>query len=174
MQMEGLRKLQHLPLRYHGAWNCFASLYRTQGFFGLWLGWIPNCQRAALLNMADIATYDYVKHKLLGDYELPDNWITHALASACAGLSAAIVSLPSDVVKTRMMDQIRHELDRKMAHVQSKHVPLYNGCIDCFVKIVRHEGFFSLYKGFLQVLGWHLGRLRSGCPMRKSASLLEP
>ncbi|PIO59567.1 hypothetical protein TELCIR_18968, partial [Teladorsagia circumcincta] len=85
-----------------------------RGFFGLWLGWIPNCQRAALLNMADIATYDYVKHKLLGDYGLKDNWITHALASACAGLSAAVVSLPSDVVKTRMMDQIRHELDRKM------------------------------------------------------------
>ncbi|KAK6046600.1 hypothetical protein COOONC_15895 [Cooperia oncophora] len=80
---------------------------------------------------------------------MKDNWVTHALASACAGLSAAVVSLPSDVVKTRMMDQIRHELDRKMAHVQSKHVQLYNGCIDCFVKIVRQEGFFSLYKGFL-------------------------
>ncbi|VDO39673.1 unnamed protein product [Haemonchus placei] len=149
MQMEGLRRLQQLPLRYNGAWHCFVSLYRTQGFFGLWLGWIPNCQRAALLNMADIATYDYVKHKLLGDFELSDNWLTHALASACAGLSAAVVSLPSDVVKTRMMDQIRHELDAKMAHVKSTHVQLYNGCIDCFVKIVRDEGFFSLYRGFL-------------------------
>lgn len=45
---------------------------------------------------------------------MQDNWVTHALASACAGLSAAVVSLPSDVVKTRMMDQIRHELDAKM------------------------------------------------------------
>ncbi|VDP10050.1 unnamed protein product [Heligmosomoides polygyrus] len=144
VKMEGLRKLQQLPLRYSGAWHCFSSLYRTQGFFGLWLGWIPNCQRAALLNMADIATYDFVKHKLLDSFNLRDNWVTHALASACAGLSAAVVSLPSDVVKTRMMDQIRHE-----ANVRSKHVQLYNGCIDCFVKIIRQEGFFSLYKGFL-------------------------
>uniref|UniRef100_A0A1I7XMH2 Mitochondrial carrier protein n=1 Tax=Heterorhabditis bacteriophora TaxID=37862 RepID=A0A1I7XMH2_HETBA len=138
MQMEGLRRLQHLPLRYKGTWHCFSSLYRTQGtpflsfiillffllhfpkvvmwsgLFGLWLGWVPNCQRAALLNMADIATYDFVKHKLLRDFEMEDNWLTHALASSCAGFSAAIVSLPSDVVKTRMMDQIRHELDAKM------------------------------------------------------------
>ncbi|KHJ85840.1 hypothetical protein OESDEN_14424 [Oesophagostomum dentatum] len=149
MQMEGLRRLQRLPLRYTGALDCFASLYRTQGFFGLWLGWIPNCQRAALLNMADIATYDFVKHKLLMDFSFPDNWITHAVASACAGLSAAIVSLPSDVVKTRMMDQIRHELDAKITHTRNVHVQLYNGCTDCFVKIVRHEGFFSLYKGFI-------------------------
>lgn len=35
------------------------------------------------------------------------------------------------------------------ANVRSKHVQLYNGCIDCFVKIIRQEGFFSLYKGFL-------------------------
>ncbi|VDM56766.1 unnamed protein product [Angiostrongylus costaricensis] len=149
MQMEGIRKLQQLPLRYSGAWHCFASLYRTQGFFGLWLGWIPNCQRAALLNMADIATYDFVKHRLLDRFHMVDNWITHVFASACAGLSAAVVSLPSDVVKTRMMDQIRHELDAKMANVENRYVHRYEGCIDCFVKIVRYEGFFSLYKGFL-------------------------
>ncbi|VDM66607.1 unnamed protein product [Strongylus vulgaris] len=121
MQMEGLRKLQNLPLRYAGALDCFVSLYRTQGFFGLWIGWIPNCQRAALLNMADIATYDFVKHRLIREFSFRDNWVTHAVSSACAGLSAAIVSLPSDVVKTRMMDQIRHELDAKMWSSHEKH-----------------------------------------------------
>lgn len=70
MQMEGLRRLQKQPLRYTGATDCFRSLYRTQGFFGLWIGWMPNCQRAALLNMADIATYDSVKHGLIDNFEL--------------------------------------------------------------------------------------------------------
>ncbi|CAD6198025.1 unnamed protein product [Caenorhabditis auriculariae] len=149
MQMEGLRRLQNQPLRYTGAWNCFVSLYRTQGFFGLWIGWLPNCQRAALLNMADIATYDNTKHALIDEVGLKDNWITHAIASACAGLAAAIVSLPSDVVKTRMMDQIRHELDAKMMKTKNTHVDLYNGVVDCYMKIIRNEGFFSLYKGFL-------------------------
>ncbi|KAJ1355697.1 hypothetical protein KIN20_013196 [Parelaphostrongylus tenuis] len=99
--------------------------------------------------MADIATYDFVKHKLLDRFNMVDNWLTHLLASACAGLSAAIVSLPSDVVKTRMMDQIRHELDAKMTNTECRHIHLYKGCVDCFVKIIRHEGFLSLYKGFL-------------------------
>ncbi|CCD68613.1 UnCoupling Protein (mitochondrial substrate carrier) [Caenorhabditis elegans] len=149
MQMEGLRRLQKQPLRYTGATDCFRSLYRTQGFFGLWIGWMPNCQRAALLNMADIATYDSVKHGLIDNFELKDNWLTHAVASACAGLAAAIVSLPSDVVKTRMMDQIRHELDAKMMHKKNTHVDLYKGVVDCYIKIIKNEGFFSLYKGFL-------------------------
>ncbi|CAI2354485.1 unnamed protein product [Caenorhabditis sp. 36 PRJEB53466] len=149
MQMEGLRRLQKQPLRYSGGIDCFRSLYRTQGFFGLWIGWMPNCQRAALLNMADIATYDNVKHGLIDNLEMKDNWLTHAIASSCAGLAAAIVSLPSDVVKTRMMDQIRHELDAKMMRKKNTHVVMYNGVIDCYIKIIRNEGFFSLYKGFL-------------------------
>ncbi|PAV86153.1 hypothetical protein WR25_24454 [Diploscapter pachys] len=149
MQMEGLRKLQGQTLRYTGAIGCFLSLYRTQGFFGLWIGWVPNCQRAALLNMADIATYDFVKHKLILNLDLQDNWLTHAMASCCAGFAAAVVSLPSDVVKTRMMDQIRHELDAKMDKKQKTTVDRYSGVIDCFVKIIKNEGFFSLYKGFL-------------------------
>ncbi|TMS36816.1 hypothetical protein L596_003895 [Steinernema carpocapsae] len=52
MQMEGLRKLQNLPPRFHSTWHAFVTLYRANGFFGLWIGWVPNCQRAALLNMA--------------------------------------------------------------------------------------------------------------------------
>ena len=85
------------------------------------------------------------------------------MASCCAGFAAAVVSLPSDVVKTRMMDQIRHELDAKMYFFlikiklcfifrdkkQKTTMDRYSGVIDCFVKIIKNEGFFSLYKGFL-------------------------
>uniref|UniRef100_A0AC35U668 Adenosine kinase n=1 Tax=Rhabditophanes sp. KR3021 TaxID=114890 RepID=A0AC35U668_9BILA len=113
MQMEGLRKLSNLPIRYKSTWQASSSLYRSQGFFGLWMGWVPNCQRAALLNMADLATYDTVKHGLLKHTDMKDNWLLHSISSVCSGLSAAIVSVPSDVVKTRMMDQIRHILDGK-------------------------------------------------------------
>uniref|UniRef100_A0A0N4Z369 Mitochondrial uncoupling protein 4 n=1 Tax=Parastrongyloides trichosuri TaxID=131310 RepID=A0A0N4Z369_PARTI len=143
MQMEGLRKLQNLPKRYHSTWQASKSLYRSQGLLGLWMGWVPNCQRAALLNMADLATYDTVKHWLLKHTNLSDNWFTHASASACSGLSAAIVSVPSDVVKTRMMDQIRHVLDGK--HDSNA----YKGSIDCLKTIVKTEGFWALYRGFI-------------------------
>lgn len=52
MQMEGLRARQNLPPRFTSTWHALVTLYRLNGFKGLWIGWIPNCQRAALLNMA--------------------------------------------------------------------------------------------------------------------------
>jgi solute carrier family 25 uncoupling protein 27 len=52
MQIEGLRSRQGLPPRFKSTWHALASLYKAGGIKGLWLGWVPNCQRAALLNMA--------------------------------------------------------------------------------------------------------------------------
>ena len=125
-QVEGLRRSQNLPPRYTSTLDALMSLYRANGVRGLWTGWIPNTQRAALLNMAgknqitfvfksraphfvDLATYDRTKHFLIDNTRLVDNWITHACASACSGFAAASVSTPTDVVKTRIMHQIQHQ-----------------------------------------------------------------
>lgn len=43
---------------------------------------------------------------------MKDDFVTHGCSSACSGLTAAIVSLPADVVKTRIMDQLRHIHDQ--------------------------------------------------------------
>uniref|UniRef100_A0A7E4V4L9 Mitochondrial uncoupling protein 4 n=1 Tax=Panagrellus redivivus TaxID=6233 RepID=A0A7E4V4L9_PANRE len=145
MQMEGLRARQKLPPRFHSTWHAFTSLYKMNGFRGLWIGWIPNCQRAALLNMADLATYDRTKHWILRNTNLSDNFLTHGCASACSGFSAAVVSTPADVVKTRIMDQLRHMHDHDKPH----EVKIYKGSIDCLTHIIRTEGFWALYRGFL-------------------------
>ena len=44
--------------RYSGVWEVFRSIVRLQGVRGLWKGWAPNCQRAALvcLGGGNIAT----------------------------------------------------------------------------------------------------------------------
>ncbi|KAH7710365.1 CBN-UCP-4 protein [Aphelenchoides avenae] len=146
MQMEGLRKLQNLPPRFRSTWHAFVCVYRQNGFRGLWIGWIPNCQRAALLNMADLATYDNAKHWILRNTQWKDGPVTHICASACSGLMAAIVSTPADVVKTRIMDQLRHTHDNN----SGQRLPqVYKGSVDCLMRIVRHEGVLSLYRGFI-------------------------
>ncbi|KAI6235077.1 Cht-1 [Aphelenchoides besseyi] len=144
MQMEGLRLRQNLPPRYKSTWHAFVSVYCSNGIRGLWMGWVPNCQRAALLNMADLATYDRTKHWLLDHTNLVDNWLTHLVASLFSGFAAATVSTPSDVVKTRIMDQIRelHDSDGKAKR-------RYAGSIDCLRQIIRNEGVPALYRGFL-------------------------
>ncbi|GMT06131.1 hypothetical protein PENTCL1PPCAC_28305, partial [Pristionchus entomophagus] len=150
MQMEGLRKMQNLPPRFTSTWHAFSSLHKQHGFRGLWMGWIPNCQRAALLNMADMATYDRVKHLILRDPRMKDDIITHGLASVCSGFAAAIVSTPADVVKTRMMDQLRHIHDHDH-NSNAKQPRIYKGSVDCLMHIVRKEGFLALYRGFIPI-----------------------
>uniref|UniRef100_A0A914V1L4 Mitochondrial uncoupling protein 4 n=1 Tax=Plectus sambesii TaxID=2011161 RepID=A0A914V1L4_9BILA len=142
MQMEGHRRLQGLPPRVHNMWHAFRTVIDHNGVRGLWKGWMPNCQRAALVNMADLATYDKLKHWLLAHTALKDDVITHSISSAGAGFAAAIVSTPADVVKTRIMNQ---------PYDKSGRGTLYHGSIDCLMQTVRAEGFLALYKGFVPI-----------------------
>lgn len=64
-----------------------------------------------LIDFLDLATYDRTKQWILKNTEMKDNWATHVSASLCSGLAAATVSTPADVVKTRIMDQIRQMHD---------------------------------------------------------------
>lgn len=64
------------------------------------------------------------------------------MLGSLAGAVGAFVVYPIDLVKTRMQNQ------RTTAKV------LYNGYVDCFRKIVRHEGVKGLYSGLMpQMVG---------------------
>ncbi|XP_054035897.1 mitochondrial uncoupling protein 4 isoform X2 [Dryobates pubescens] len=80
MQMEGKRKLEGKPLRFRGVHHAFMKILSEGGIRGLWAGWVPNVQRAALVNMGDLTTYDSVKHFLLLNTPLVDNSLTHSVA----------------------------------------------------------------------------------------------
>ncbi|XP_071598219.1 mitochondrial uncoupling protein 4 isoform X2 [Heliangelus exortis] len=80
MQMEGKRKLEGKPLRFQGVHHAFMKILSEGGIRGLWAGWVPNVQRAALVNMGDLTTYDSVKHFLLLNTPLVDSSVTHSVA----------------------------------------------------------------------------------------------
>ncbi|KAI4882122.1 hypothetical protein NFI96_010749 [Prochilodus magdalenae] len=140
MQMEGRRRLEGKPPRVRGVYHAFIKIVSEGGIRGLWAGWVPNVQRAALVNLGDLATYDSVKHLLLRNTSLEDNCLCHGLASTCSGLVAATMGTPADVVKTRIMNQPRDSSGRGLR---------YKSSLDCLVQSVKGEGFLSLYKGFL-------------------------
>lgn len=104
-QMEGKRRLMGLEPRVHGAWHAFKQIIERGGVRGLWKGSIPNVYRAALVNLGDLTTYDFAKQKIMQKTQLPDCHTVHIMASICAGLVAAIMGTPADVVKTRIMNQ---------------------------------------------------------------------
>ncbi|XP_036406313.1 mitochondrial uncoupling protein 4 [Megalops cyprinoides] len=140
MQMEGRRRLEGKPPRVHGVYHAFLKIISEGGVRGLWAGWVPNVQRAALVNLGDLTTYDTVKHFLLRNTSLEDNSLCHGLASTCSGLVAATMGTPADVVKTRIMNQPTDSSGRGL---------LYKSSIDCLIQSVKVEGLKSLYKGFL-------------------------
>lgn len=85
IQMEGKRRLLGKPPRVHGTWDAFQKILAENGVRGLWRGCWPNVQRAALVNLGDLSTYDSVKVAILKNTNLADNSLTHGLSSACAG-----------------------------------------------------------------------------------------
>ncbi|KAI5723134.1 hypothetical protein M8J76_001747 [Diaphorina citri] len=109
------------------------------GIRGLWKGSIPNVQRAALVNLGDLTTYDTAKHLIISHTSLSDSHLTHV---GMAGLVAATMGTPADVVKTRIMNQPTDINGRGL---------LYKSSLDCLLRTVENEGFLALYKGFLPV-----------------------
>ncbi|XP_030382294.1 mitochondrial uncoupling protein 4 isoform X2 [Scaptodrosophila lebanonensis] len=140
IQMEGKRRLMGEAPRVHGAAHAFRMIVHRGGVKGLWKGSIPNVQRAALVNLGDLTTYDTIKHMIMHRLNMPDCHTVHVLASVCAGFVAAVMGTPADVVKTRIMNQPTDDNGRGL---------LYRGSLDCLRQTVAKEGFGALYKGFL-------------------------
>lgn len=103
--MEGKRRLLGLAPRVHGAGHALKEIVRQGGIRGLWKGSVPNVQRAALVNLGDLTTYDTTKRMIMKKTNLPDCHLVHIMSSICAGLVAATMGTPADVVKTRVMNQ---------------------------------------------------------------------
>ncbi|EFJ41445.1 hypothetical protein VOLCADRAFT_98630 [Volvox carteri f. nagariensis] len=149
--------------RYKGLTDCFRQIVATDGLAGLWRGGGPAVQRAALVNLGELATYDQAKQAILAtNLTGGDNLAAHTASSVCSGFFASVVSVPADVVKTRMM-------------TQDSAAPRYRSSLDCLVKSVRAEGLMALYKGFLPTwarLGpWQLVFWTSYEQMRRTCNL---
>jgi hypothetical protein len=127
--------------KYKNTFDAFVSIYRNEGFSGLYKGVWPTTQRAALLTATQLASYDHIKHFILNVGLLKtDNVFTHFCASVAAGFLAAAVTSPVDVIKTRIMNQPVDNVGKGL---------LYRGTLDCFAKTLYSEGFYGLYKGFI-------------------------
>ncbi|KAG2500322.1 hypothetical protein HYH03_001898 [Edaphochlamys debaryana] len=165
MQAEGrlVASGQLAAPRYRGMADCLRQTLAQGGVAGLWRGGGPAIQRAALVNLGELATYDQAKQAVLASGVTGgDNLAAHTLSSITSGFFASVASVPADVVKTRMMSQ-------------DPAAPLYRSSLDCLVKSVRAEGLMALYKGFFPTwarLGpWQLVFWTSYERMRKACDL---
>jgi solute carrier family 25 uncoupling protein 27 len=105
MQTDGKRVAAGLPPQFRGTLDAFRQLHAENGLRGMWKGWVPNCQRAALVQLGDLAAYDFFKQSYLDAGVVTDGPAGHALSAFSAGLVAVVMSSPADVVKSRVMSQ---------------------------------------------------------------------
>lgn len=88
---------------YKHAFDGMVRMAREEGPRSWFRGWLPNATRAAFMTAGQLASYDVAKRLLLKYTPLEDNLTTHFSASFLAGLVAATITSPVDVIKTRVM-----------------------------------------------------------------------
>ncbi|XP_077579888.1 electrogenic aspartate/glutamate antiporter SLC25A12, mitochondrial-like isoform X2 [Stigmatopora nigra] len=110
------------------------NVVRDLGFFGLYKGAKACFLRDIPFSAIYFPAYAHLKaamadeHGQLGALQL-------LTAGAIAGIPAASLVTPADVIKTRLQVAARAGQTT------------YNGVVDCFQKIMREEGFRALWKG---------------------------
>ncbi|MED6294094.1 hypothetical protein CHARACLAT_017378 [Characodon lateralis] len=120
--------------RYNSTLDAYRTIARNEGVRGLWKGCMPNITRNAIVNCAELVTYDMIKELILKYDLMTDNMPCHFTAAFGAGFCTTVVASPVDVVKTRFMNSGNGQ---------------YTSAINCALTMVRNEGPAAFYKGFM-------------------------
>lgn len=132
MQSEG-RLPPGVPKKYPSALGAYGIIIREEGLGALWTGLGPNIARNAIINAAELASYDQIKQSLLASGLFEDNVVCHLASGLGAGFFAVCCGSPVDVVKSRMM---------------GAPAGMYKGVLDAFVKTAKNDGPLAFYNGF--------------------------
>lgn len=132
--------------------NVFDALIRTtkeEGIGALYKGLMPNILRGMSMNVGMLACYDQAKEIVASALNDPMTNNTPALttkmgSSAIAGFTAALFSLPFDLIKSRLMAQKPNPDTGKLP---------YKGIADCAIKIFQNEGIPGFFGGFSAYYG---------------------
>nr|XP_057937106.1 electrogenic aspartate/glutamate antiporter SLC25A12, mitochondrial-like isoform X1 [Doryrhamphus excisus] len=110
------------------------NVIRDLGFFGLYKGAKACFLRDIPFSAIYFPVYAHTKEQLTDD-EGRLGALQLLAAGAIAGVPAASLVTPADVIKTRLQVAARAGQTT------------YNGVIDCFKKILKEEGFRAFWKG---------------------------
>lgn len=138
MQADGSKPVEQRR-GYKGVGDALLRIARSEGVAGLWSGLAPNILRGMSMNVGMLACYDQAKEIVVSITHDPDGLETKVGSSAIAGFCCAFLSLPFDMIKSRLQNA---RVDPKTG------LKMYNGVLDCGNKILRNEGVLAFWTGF--------------------------
>lgn len=120
---------------YKNVFDALTRVSREEGLGALYSGLSPNILRGMAMNVGQLACFDQAREiisPLLGDEDsAKPSLSTRLVSSGVAGFMASLLSLPFDMMKSRMQDAGR-----------------YKGFVDCFTTVLTKEGILSFWTGF--------------------------
>lgn len=123
---------------YKNTWHAATSIVRDEGWTTLYKGAAPTTQRAVVVTVLNLSTYDIFKSHLMHTYKFQDDIAAHLIGSALTGVFATFGTQPIDVMKSRIMDQPVDSHGKGL---------LYRSTWHCFRTTVKKEGYQALWKG---------------------------
>lgn len=118
----------------------FRAIYSEHGMVGLWRGVSGAVARVTIGSGAQLATFSVAKEYVIKSKVFrEDSWLNALAASMLSGVAVTFFMTPFDVVSTRLYNQPICGQGRGL---------LYTGIVDCFLKIIKTEGIWGLYKGW--------------------------
>nr|CAH7754356.1 unnamed protein product [Callosobruchus chinensis] len=123
---------------YSNVFNALSRIVKEEGVLTLWRGAVPTMGRAMVVNAAQLASYSQAKQLLVENLKLSEGIFLHFVASMISGLITTAASMPVDIAKTRIQN---------MKTIDGK--PEFKGPLDVLGKVIRNEGVFALWKGFM-------------------------
>ena len=119
------------PRQFNGLIDVYRKTLKTDGFVGLYRGFVISCIGIIVYRGCYFGFYDSLKPIVLGE---DAGVISSFLLGYVVTISAGLVSYPIDTVRRRMM-------------MTSGEAVKYKGSFDCAVQILRNEGAMSFMKG---------------------------
>lgn len=116
---------------YNGLVDVYKKTLATDGFVGLYRGFVISCVGIIVYRGCYFGFYDSLKPILLGDDA--SLLLSFALGYGVT-VTSGLISYPIDTIRRRMM-------------MTSGQAVKYKGSIDCTVQILKNEGAMSLMKG---------------------------
>uniref|UniRef100_A0A7S2WJZ8 Mitochondrial 2-oxoglutarate/malate carrier protein n=2 Tax=Mucochytrium quahogii TaxID=96639 RepID=A0A7S2WJZ8_9STRA len=139
MQADGTKPVAERR-NYKNVFDALIRISKQEGVSGLWRGLAPNILRGMSMNVGMLTCYDEAKQMIVANVTHDaDSLPTKLASSAVAGFCCAFLSLPFDMIKSRLQNM--------RADPKTGAVP-YKGVVDCAGKILRNEGPLAFWTGF--------------------------